>query len=57
MLRIQTSLVLLIKTPVGVDDVVSKNTSNFEIGPSSVTLSRSEGSVALCYEMLSCGSG
>jgi len=56
MLRIQTSLVLLIKTLVGVDDVVSKNKSNFEIGPSTFTLSRSEGSIALGYEMFRCGS-
>jgi len=39
-----------------VDNVVSKNKTDYEIGPSIVTLSRSEGSVALGVEMLRCGS-
>jgi hypothetical protein len=38
------------------DYAVSKNTPDFEIGPSTVTLSRSEGSVGLGFEMLRCGS-
>jgi hypothetical protein len=38
------------------DYAVSKNTSDFEIGPSTVTLSRSEAPVALVVEMLRCGS-
>src|SRR5712692_8550677 len=39
-------------TLVGADDAVSKNTTDDEIGPNTVTLSRSEGSVALGVEML-----
>jgi hypothetical protein len=38
------------------DDVVSKNETDDEIDPSTVTLSRSKGSVALAVEMLRCGS-
>jgi hypothetical protein len=41
---------------VGADNAVSKNTSDFEIGPSTVTLSHSEGPVSLDVEMLRCGS-
>jgi len=36
----------IILPPVGADYAVSKNKTDFEIGPSTVTLSRSEGSVA-----------
>jgi hypothetical protein len=38
------------------DNAVSKMNLDFETGPSLVTLSRSEGSVTLGYEMLRCGS-
>jgi len=38
------------------DNAVSKNKTDFEIGSSLVTLSRSEGSVAPGVEMLRCGS-
>ena len=38
------------------DNGVSKHKSDCEIGPSTVTLSRSEGSGALGVEMLRCGS-
>jgi len=38
------------------DNALSKNKTYYEIGISSVTLSRSEGSVALGHEMLRCGS-
>jgi len=38
------------------DNAVSQNKTDFESGPSIVTLSRSEGSVVLGVEMLRCGS-
>jgi hypothetical protein len=38
------------------DYAVSKNNTDYEIGISIVTLSRSEGSVAMGTEMLRCGS-
>ena len=41
---------------VGADYAVSKLNVDFERGLSLVTLSRSEGSVALGHEMLRCGS-
>ena len=42
--------------PRKTDNAFSKNTMDYEIGISIVTLSRSEGSVALGVEMLRCGS-
>jgi hypothetical protein len=42
--------------PARADNAVSKHTTDDEIGPYSVTLSRSEGLVALGVEMLRCGS-
>jgi hypothetical protein len=58
----------IIGTSVGADYAVSKLNvdykrsqssvlAGFIIGPSTVTLSRSEGSIALGVEMLRCGSG
>jgi hypothetical protein len=41
---------------IGADYAVSKNKTDDEIGLYTVTLSRSEGSVALGVEMLRCGS-
>jgi hypothetical protein len=38
------------------DNALSKNKTDYEIGIPIVTLSRSEGSVALGHEMLRCGS-
>jgi len=46
----------LFRPSVGADYAVSKINTDYEIGPSTVTLSRSEGSVALGNEMLRCGS-
>jgi len=45
---------MAMQTSTGADHAVSKNKTDDEIGPSTVTLSRSEGSVALGVEMLRC---
>jgi len=45
-----------IRPTVGADYPLSKKNPDYESGPSRVTLSRSEGSVALGAEMLRCGS-
>jgi len=47
----------IIELSVGADYDVSQNKSDFEIDPSTVTLSRSEGSRPPAKEMLRCGSG
>jgi len=44
----------IFRPSVGADYAVSKNKTDDEIGPSTVTLSRSEGSVSLGVEMLRC---
>ena len=46
---------VIVKT-MKVDNAVSKNNLDYEIGIYIVTLSRSEGSVAMGTEMLRCGS-
>jgi hypothetical protein len=43
-----------LKPNIEADYAVSINNSDNEIGPSTVTLSRSEGSVAMGVEMLRC---